>query len=85
MRFLSLSVAGLSKAQPCILPFAGELFTAIKPKFVIDVTAGSRTNVELCNDFGIRVLGLDLKDGFNVLNESVLKRGSRLTKPKRTL
>jgi hypothetical protein len=51
-----------------------ELLAALKPRFVIDVTAGSGTNVELCNDFGIRVLGLDLKGGFNALKESVLGR-----------
>lgn len=51
-----------------------ELLAALKPGFVIDVTAGSGTNVELCNNFGIRVLGLDLKDGFNALKESVLGR-----------
>ena len=51
-----------------------ELLATLKPKFVIDVTAGSGTNVEVCNDFGIRVLGLDLKDGFNVLKQSVLER-----------
>jgi hypothetical protein len=51
-----------------------ELLAALKPRFVVDVTAGSGTNVELCHDFGIRVLGLDLKDGFNVLKESVLER-----------
>lgn len=51
-----------------------ELLAALKPKFVIDVTAGGGTNVALCRDYGIRVLGLDLKDGFNALKESVLGR-----------
>ena len=51
-----------------------ELLAALKPSFVIDVTAGSGTNIELCHDFGIRVLGLDLKDGFNALKDSVLER-----------
>ena len=51
-----------------------ELLAALKPRFVIDVTAGSGTNVELCNDFSFRVLGLDLKDGFNALKDSVLER-----------
>jgi len=51
-----------------------ELLAALRPGFVIDVTAGSGTNVALCQDYGIRVLGLDLRDGFNVLKESVLER-----------
>lgn len=51
-----------------------ELLAALKPRFVIDVTAGSGTNVALCNDHGVRVLGLDLKDGFNALKDSVLER-----------
>ena len=51
-----------------------ELLAALRPEFVIDVTAGSGTNVALCRDYGIRVLGLDLKDGFNALKESVLAR-----------
>ena len=51
-----------------------ELLAALKPRLVIDVTAGSGTNVALCNDHGVRVLGLDLKDGFNALKDSVLAR-----------
>lgn len=51
-----------------------ELLAALKPGFVIDVTAGSGTNVALCRDYGVRVLGLDLKDGFNALKDSVLTR-----------
>ncbi len=51
-----------------------ELLAAFKPGFVIDVTAGGGTNVALCRDYGVRVLGLDLKDGFNALGDSVLTR-----------
>ncbi len=51
-----------------------ELLASLKPGFVIDVTAGSGTNVALCRDYGVRVLGLDLKDGFNALRDSVLTR-----------
>ena len=51
-----------------------ELLAALKPRFVVDVTAGSGTNVAVCRDYGVRVLGLDLKDGFNALRDSVLGR-----------
>ncbi len=54
-----------------------ELLASLKPGFVIDVidvTAGSGTNVALCQDYGVRVLGLDLKGGFNALKDSVLTR-----------
>ena len=55
-----------------------ELLAAFRPEFVIDVTAGSGTNVALCRDYGVRVLGLDLKDGFNALKESVLTRAGEM-------
>lgn len=39
------------------------LLASLKPKFFIYVTAGSGTNVALCHEYGVRVLGLDLKEG----------------------
>lgn len=50
-----------------------ELLERHKPSFVIDVTAGSGTTEDVCRDYGVRALGLDLKTGFNILRQSVLE------------
>ena len=49
------------------------LFELYRPKVFVDPTAGSGTAVEVAREMGIEAYGLDLKDGFDALAETILK------------
>lgn len=51
-----------------------ELLAALKPTFIIDVTAAGGTNVARGHEYGIRVLGFDLKGGFNSYLAALITR-----------
>lgn len=54
-----------------------DLFTRIKPKFVIDPMSGSGTAIEVANEMQIEALGLDLHSGFNILRDSILQKAGK--------
>lgn len=49
-----------------------ELLRMLTPQTFCDPMAGSGTAVEVAREHGIEAVGLDLKDGFNILRQSVL-------------
>lgn len=49
-----------------------DLFLQLKPKTFVDCMVGSGTSVEVANEMGILALGLDLHQGFNAVNDSIL-------------
>lgn len=48
------------------------LYEHLQPGFVIDPCQGSGTSVAVASEMGIEAIGLDLKDGFNMLRDSIL-------------
>lgn len=48
------------------------LFEQLRPKVVVDPMCGSGTSVEVAQEMGIEVYGLDLHSGFNILRGSIL-------------
>jgi hypothetical protein len=49
------------------------LFSWLKPTIFIDPTAGSGTSLEVAREMGITAYGLDLRDGFNALRQSIYR------------
>jgi hypothetical protein len=49
-----------------------ELFDRLTPKVFVDPMVGSGTSVEVARERGIEAYGLDLKDGFNAVRDSIL-------------
>ncbi|KGG87384.1 hypothetical protein P245_20180 [Comamonas thiooxydans] len=49
-----------------------DLFLQLKPKTFVDCMVGSGTSVEVANEMGILAKGLDLHQGFNAVNDSIL-------------
>lgn len=56
-----------------------DLFSALKPRHVVDPTCGSGTSVEVGDEMEIEVVGLDLRHGFNGLRDSILSVVGRYT------
>lgn len=49
-----------------------DLFLQLKPKTFVDCMVGSGTSVEVASEMGILAKGLDLHQGFNAVNDSIL-------------
>jgi len=49
-----------------------ELFDRLQPKVFVDPMVGSGTSVEVAKEMGIEAYGLDLHQGFNAVNDSIL-------------
>lgn len=49
-----------------------DLYSALCPSFVIDPCMGSGTSIHVAQEMGIEALGLDLRNGFNLLRDSIL-------------
>ena len=49
-----------------------DLFLQLKPQTFVDCMVGSGTSVEVANEMGITAIGLDLHQGFNAVNDSIL-------------
>jgi len=50
-----------------------DLFELLRPGLFVDPMAGSGTSLEVAREMGIRAVGLDLKDGFDILRKSILE------------
>lgn len=50
-----------------------DLYSALKPGFVVDPCVGGGTSVEVAQEMGIEAVGLDLHSGFNLLRDSILE------------
>lgn len=50
-----------------------ELFQQFKPKFFCDPMVGSGTSIDVARELGVRAVGLDLHQGFNILRSSILQ------------
>ena len=48
------------------------IFNQLRPSVVIDPMAGSGTCQDVCDDIGIECHSLDLKNGFNILRQSIV-------------
>ncbi|QXW20350.1 hypothetical protein KXJ72_17440 (plasmid) [Comamonas aquatica] len=51
-----------------------DLFLQLQPKTFVDPMCGSNTSIEVANEMGIRAVGLDLHQGFNAVNDSILNK-----------
>lgn len=51
-----------------------ELFTRLQPKVFVDPMVGSGTSVEVAQEMNIEAYGLDLHQGFNAANDSILEK-----------
>lgn len=51
-----------------------EIFRMLKPQTFCDPMVGGGTSIEVAREMGIEAVGLDLKDGFNILRQSVLEQ-----------
>lgn len=49
-----------------------DLFLQLKPKTFVDPMCGSNTSIEVAKEMGITAVGLDLHQGFNAVNHSIL-------------
>ena len=56
-----------------------DIFQALRPQHVVDPTCGSGTSLEVAGEMGIEAVGLDLRDGFNGLRDSILEAVGRWT------
>lgn len=49
-----------------------DLFLQLKPQTFVDCMVGSGTSVQVAEEMGIHGIGLDLRHGFNAVNDSIL-------------
>jgi hypothetical protein len=56
-----------------------DVFRALQPEHVVDPTCGSGTSLDVAREMGIEAVGLDLRDGFNGLRDSILAVVGRWT------
>lgn len=54
-----------------------ELMEMVAPKFFIDPMVGSGTSVAVAKEMGIESLGLDLHQGFNAIEDSILEKAGK--------